>query len=351
MKNLFLGLKRTLRPGMMLMLAVLILCVAGANRAGEALSLRPCGIVCEDDSETARQILEALEAKGFVPCDDRAALEAGIAGGTLDCGAVLLPGLGSAVERNKLDRQVLILTAPMSFLPDLYQAHIQSTLFAASAPARTIQAAEKTGVALDREEVEAELRRYYEEGYCFTFTLETVEGGVPATQKTGEALPRAAAAILLLAILLPGMAGAVQDTRRMGKRIGRPAAFRHILLPMAFWCTLLSWGGACLGMGGGYAAALMGYCLLLAGLGLLAALLPVRQDALLPGLLLGSLALYPIYFDLAELWPGFALLRLAFPPCWLPTLLAHPVVSLAAGGGLTALALLLVGTGGTHDRI
>lgn len=351
MNNFFLGLKRTLRPGTILMLAMLFLCTVGANRAGDALSLRPCGIVCEDDSETAGEILEALVAKGFAPCGDRTELEDRIADGTLDCGAVLLPGLGSAVENNKLDQQVLILTAPMSFLPELYQAHILSTLFTASAPARTMQAAENTRMELDRQEVEAELRRYYEEGYCFTFALETVDGGVPATQKTGDALQQGTVAILLLAILLPGMGRAVKDARRMGKRIGKSAAFRHILLPMWFWCFILSWGCACLGLGGADAAAVMGYCLVLTGLGLLAALLPIPMDMLLPGFLLGSLALYPIYFDLAELWQGFAVLRLLFPPCWLPTLLAHPAMSLAAGAGLTAVALLCAGTGGIHDRI
>lgn len=336
-----LAFKRFLGPGTVILLLLVLLTVSAGNAAGHQTQLRPCGVTREDDHPAAAALEAALAEKGFVIYENRQAMTADISYGTLDCGVVLLPGVGESIEAGKPGGNLLLLTAPDSFLTEAYEAHLAASLYTAAAPAMVVQSAAEAGVTLSPEQVRAELDAMYAEGWLFTFDVTTVAGTAPVQRDYGLAIAQAAAGLLLFAAIFTGTLRASQDTDRMAPRIGRKAAVRTILLPTLFWqgvCYLLA-----AGLPLPTRAGLPGFVLLVTALGLLAARLPVKVDAALPILLLGSLAAFPIYYDLAETIPQVALLRWILPPCWLLQTTAHPIG--AAILGLAALIPPLAGNG------
>ena len=333
-----LALKRLLRPAAAIMLAVTILLIWAAGLSGAQVSLRPCGIVCEDPA--AAELKDALTAKGFVPFGSRAEMEQAIADGALDCGAVLLPGIAEGAVKNELDGSVILLSAPDAFLTEVYQAHIHATLYTVSGPQRTVQGAAAADIALDPDRVRSETEALRKNGYLFRFETERINGGAPDSRDLGIILAQAAAALLLFAAIVPGTGKVLRDAEYMAVRIGRPAALLRILLPTLLWQALLFTLAAVLPLGG-HVAATAGYVLLLTALGLIAARLPFRTDLLIPIMLLGSLALYPIYFDLAAMIPQAGLIRLILPPCWFPAILSAPVPALLCGAAICAALLCL----------
>lgn len=337
MTHWYLSLKRMLRPGTVLMLLLVLLTVWLGGMAGRQAELRPCGVVCEDPTELALEMQESLRQKGFPVYATREELTHDVSRGTLDCGAVLLPGLGDALAEGKPAGHVLFLTAPDSFLTEVYEAHLSAALYSASAPALTVQSAADAGVTLTTEEVRAELDALRDAGYSFTFDILTTEGVPPVLPDTGLAVSRAAAALLLFAAIVTGTIRAVEDADALWKRIGRKAALGRILLPSLFWQALLYTLAAGVTLRGDLAA-LTGYALLLTALGLIVARLPVKPGALLPICLLGALAMFPIYYDLTEYLPQTAVLHWVLPPCWLLKLLDCPAAGVL---GLLAPIILL----------
>lgn len=327
-----------------MMLLLVLLAVWAGNAAGRKTELRPCGVVCEDSAPGAQSVQAALADKGFVPYDSREAMTADISYGVLDCGAVLLPGLGDAIAEGQPAGYILLLTAPDSFLTEAYEAHLSASLYTAAAPAMTLQSALDAGVELTLEQVQAELDAMYDGGWLFSFQVTTVEGVPPAERDLGLAIAQAAAGLLLFAAIFTGTQRAAADARRMRPRIGRRAAVTKILIPALCWQAVFYLLAA--GLPLPTREALPGYVLLLTALGLLASRLPFSTDALLPILLLGSLAAYPIYYDLAESYPQIAALRCFLPPCWLLYTGEHPAASAALGTALILLLLMI--TSGHH---
>ena len=68
---------------------------------------------------------------------------------------------------------------------------------------------------------------------------------------------------------------------------------------------------------------------------------PLPENPFLPLVLLGSLALLPIYYDLAGLYPQLAPLQRLLVPCWLPGLTVRPVLGAAVGTVATAVLIAL----------
>lgn len=330
MTHWLLSLKRLLRPGTAILLLLIVLTVWGGREAGRSAELRPCGVVCEDTDFSLR---DALTAKGFVPFASREEMEHAISRGTLDCGAVLLPGLGQALENGEYAGFVQVLTAPDSFLPEVYEAHIHASLYSAAAPAVTVQSAREAGVALEIADVREELARLRSEGLLFSFEIVTAQGAPAAPRDLGRAVSQAAAALLLFAAVTPGTVRAARWTEELKDRIGRKAAVMSVLIPTLFWQSVLYFLAAAMA---GNPAAMAGYILLLTALGLAAARLPFRTYVFLPVCLLGGLAVYPVYFDL-----GIPLaLRCLLPPCWLLAAIRYPAAAMGLGAGLTALLLV-----------
>lgn len=340
MTNWTLALKRFLRPGTVVMLLLVALTVAGGKTAGRQAALRPCGLLCEDSHPAALAVREELLTRGFTAYESRAEMTEDISMGILDCGAVLLPGIGQGIEQADYAGFVQLLTAPDSFLTEAYQAHIAAALYTAAAPALIRQASQEAGIPLEPEAIGKALDGMMEEGYRFTFEVVTTEGAAPETPDLGQAIALAGAALLLFGAVVPGTVRIVADADRLWSRIGRKAALTRMLLPGLCWQALAFTlaAGPLLGEAG---RAVPGYVLLLTALGLILARLPVNLRPLLPLVLLGSLALLPIYFDLTGLYPRLALLRRLLPPCWLPELSAHPALGAAVGAAAAAVLTAL----------
>lgn len=333
------ALKRFLKPGTAIMLLLVLLAVWAGNAAGHKTELRPCGVVCEDPA--ALGVRDALERKGFVCYDTREAMTADISYGILDCGAVLLPGLGETIAEGRPAGHILLLTAPDSFLTEAYEAHLAASLYTAAAPAMTLQSALDAGVELTLEQVQEELDAMYRDGWLFSFQVTNVEGVPPAQRDLGLAIAQAAAGLLLFAAIFTGTQKAAADADRMRPRIGSRAAVVNILIPSLFWQSVFYLLAA--GLVLPTREALPGFVLLVTALGLLAYRLPFNTDALLPILLLGSLAAYPIYYDLAENYPQIAVLRYFLPPCWLLKTAQTPIASAALGTAVAAILLAVPG--------
>lgn len=332
-----LALKRFLRPGTVLMLLLVMLTVLGGTAAGHQTKLRPCGVVCEDSHPDALRVQAILEEKGFPVYATREAMAADISYGKLDCGAVLLPGLGQTVEAGAPEGHLLLLTAPDTFLTEAYEAHLAAALYTAAAPAMTRLSAEEAGVTLSLEQIQAELDEMRREGYLFTFEITTADGAALPAPDLGLAIARAALGLLLFAAILPGTRRAVADMDKLLPRIGRRAAITGILIPSLFWqLVFFLLAGLVLPA---ERAALPGYLLLLTALGLIAARIPLELGFLLPILLLGALAVYPIYFDLAGHFPQLATLHWLLPPCWLLKAEEAPLHTAIAGAALLAAIL------------
>lgn len=335
-----LALKRFLRPGTVVMLLLVALTVAGGKTAGRQAALRPCGIVCEDSHPAALAVREDLLTRGFASYGSREEMAEDISMGILDCGAVLLPGIGQGIEQADYAGFVLLLTAPDSFLTEAYEAHIVAALYTAAAPAMIRQASEEAGIPLEPEAIRQALEEMMGEGYRFTFEVVTTQGAAPEAPDLGRAIALAGAALLLFGAVVPGTVGLAADADRLWGRIGRKGALTRMLLPGLCWQALAYTlaAGPLLGAAGW---AVPGYVLVLTALGLLLARLPVNLKPLLPLVLLGSLALFPIYYDLVGLYPRLVLLQKLLPPCWLLELSAHPALGAAIGAGSTAVLIAL----------
>lgn len=335
-----LALKRYLRPGKLSLLVLMALMIVFGRSAGRQAALRPCGLYCEDPHPTAQAVQADLLGRGFAAYHSREEMEEDISMGILDCGAVLQKGIGEAVDQADYAGFVTLLAAPDSFLTEAYEAHITAALYTAAAPALIRQASTEAGVPLEDAAIQKALGEMMAEGYRFTFDIVTTRGTPPATRDLGQAIALAAAALLLFAAVVPGTVGLVRDAERLWNRIGGRAARLKMLLPGICWQTLVCSLAAGLALGkGGWA--IPGYVLILTALGLVIARLPVNLKPLLPLVLLGSLALLPIYYDLAGLYPQLVLLQRLLVPCWLPGLTEHPLPGAMIGIAATAVLISL----------
>lgn len=335
-----LALKRYLRPGRLALLVLMALMITLGRSAGRQAALRPCGLYNEDPHPTAQAVKADLLGRGFAAYDSREEMEADISMGILDCGAVLQRGIGEAIDRADYAGFVTLLTAPDSFLTEAYEAHITAALYTAAAPALIRQASIEAGVPLEDAAIRQGLEEMMEGGYRFTFDIATTQGTPPATRDLGQAIALAAAALLLFAAVVPGTVGLVRDADQLWNRIGGRAVRLEMLLPGICWQTLVCSPAAGPGLGkAGWG--IPGYVLLLTALGLVIARLPVNLKPLLPLVLLGSLALFPIYYDLTGLYPQLTLPQRLLPPCWLLELTARPALGAAMGIAATALLIAL----------
>lgn len=334
------ALKRILTPARIVMLILTVVLTLAAGRTGTELALHPCGLVCEDDGENADFVCERLAEKGFVLYNSREEMSADIEGGKLDCGAILCEGIGKGIDSGELDGSVIMCCSPMSFMTEGYKADILAVLYTATAPVRTANAAAKAGVELTPDEVKAELDNYYAGGLRFHFETETVSGESPMSVTHAPILKRAASAILIFALLLPALRGFCADTVRMGSRIGYAKAKRYVLLPEAVLMTVL-----CIlsGLASGETVPVIAYCLALTVPALLSSRIPDFAASLVIALwLLGSLAVYPVYYDLAESFSFIETLRLFFPPCWFESIVRHPTAALTLSVSANAALILIL---------
>lgn len=306
--------------------------------ADAAVSDPPAGVYCADSGAVAQRIVSYLADNGFVVIDDPLQLEKQVESGELDCGAVLPHDLALRIEKGDTAGCVRFVTGPMSFLPDLYRSHVSAAVYRECAPYIAAQALPD----LPGEELLQEYERLFAGGYVFSFEIVGHEGA--ALQETrGDALLKGAASLLLFALLMGiGVDGVGRD---LLLRLGAKRALFAVILPGVAVRGVLAFMAGSIGLGLADATELLAplavYILLLSAVGiLLAALLPAQRDryVLLVLVLIASLALCPVFADLAMFSPLLRIVRCVLPPYWFYLAEEHLIQCLGGGCGGVALS-------------
>lgn len=339
MRILIFTVKRVLRSrAFVLMLAVYTAAIFAASLPGAAGNAPPAGVYCADSGAVAGRITDYLTENGFLLCDSEESLRVQVEQGTLDCGIVLPDGLSRRIETGDTEGCVTVISGPLSLMPQLYQSHAAAALYRECAPyiaARQLK-------ELPGDELLYEYERRFESGYAFSFELGTGDGA--ALQETKDPALLMGTAALLLFVLVMGT-GTDAVGRDLLLRIGTAKALWTVLLPGALvrgiFAAAAGSAGLLLADAPQLIAPLAVYTLLLSALGiLLEALVPEPRDRyiLLAVLLIASLALCPIFGDIAVFSPLLQKLRLLLPPWWFYCAAEHWGAWLAVGGAGMVLA-------------
>ena len=335
MMYLKLAAKRLLRSAYPLLCIACALLLWLSSFAAEQ-QLSPAGVCDLDGSAVSKQVTEHLLANGFLRFEDEAGLRAAVEKGELDCAAVLPQGMGEMLERGETGGLVLFLDSPSSFMPDIYKYHIAAAVFRQTAVNISAEAFEDSVV--EKQDVLTAYEAMFEEGYAFSFAVES-EDGVSAVNIRKTALVTGSAAIGLFLLLLSGASGLLDDEfRALRLRIGGRKSLLCVVLPglaLRLVLALVPVSLAAFAAGEGRLVPhLWIFGLLMTDTALvLSAILPGRRSIslLLPLLLTAALALCPIFADISALLPVLKPLRWLLPPWWLWPAQEQPILWLAAG--------------------
>lgn len=345
------SLKRTLRRPVFLLLLILCAVSIWLTSLETAVgTYPPAGVVNLSSAPQAQRVVAHLTDNGFVLYEDEALMRTHIENGRLDCGAILPADLSQRLERLDTDGFVHLIVSPASYTPELYQNHLAAAIFREYAPYLTAPLFDSTDVTPD--EVRAEYETMFSNGYAFSFDVTTLDESVSPTGQRSLALVMGAVSILLFILLFPACSDFLDASfREMPSRLGLMRAFTHIMLPGMFMRLLCVLFSAVLGL---LAAGLPELILPMTIYAILLTILSILITAVLPGtrvlyvltpvLLVASLALCPIFSDLALFSPVVAAIRYLLPPYWFWLIAANPLYGalLIPPAFLLALALLLL---------
>lgn len=347
MKAILFAVKRTLKSvSFLVMLVIYAAAILAASLEGASGTNPPAGVYGRSDSAETRRIMDYLTENGFVRYDDPEQMRLLVESGKLDCAVILPDDLLLRMERGELEGCVEFITSPLSFLPRIYQNHVSAAVFRECAPYIAAETLKDSGVP--QREVMDEYEKQFEKGYVFSFELLTSDG-MPAETEHERELVMGAASLLMFALLMS--AGAGDAHRDIILRIGVRRALTRIVLPgvLTRSAFAVAAGSAALAAVGSadLILPLAVYALLLSALSIfLSAALPDERDRyiLLTVVLILSLALCPIYVDLALFSPLFGKVRWMLPPYWFYLVCRAPVIWLvvAAGGLIFACGAVFV---------
>ncbi len=326
---------------------LLLLCagaVLAAALQGDRIALPKAGLCDLDGSPETRRMAAYLEENGFVPVADEDTLYALVQQGQLDCGFVLPQGFSQMLQNGDLEGAVRYLYAPTSYSPELFRSHMAAAIYREHVPYITAEAFTDTDVSTH--EVLTAYNDMMDGGYVFSFEAQTLAGGHAPEDVRGQSLILGAGAILLFLTLIGGCSDCIGE--QLGDkitRLGLNGTLRLVVLPnvivrmltamavMAITLALAAYFG-----GGSFCRELILpvviYCLLISALGLVfSAILPAPAHihVVLPVLLMASLALCPIFADLAIFSPAVRAIRYLLPPYWLWLVMEKPLIWLAVG--------------------
>lgn len=359
MRFFLFSLKRTVRSVFFVCaLAVLTAAVCAAAALGEKVAEPRCLLIDTDNTETSGRIYEALINDGLTPAKDKQEIYDAVRSGTADCGVVLLPGIERYARARNMNGSALMITSPTSVFSEFFAGIVSAELFMQVSPYLAAGVLDELGVKDSINDISNYYEAFLESGYCFEFKTETLEGTIE--QKADYTAPfiKCAAAILLFAVLFFGVCDGVRsDMDTFVPTLGVDKTFRRVAAPAILSRMLCS--AAAVGAGlalsviffkAQSAAAIAGHCAiyitaLTAAALLFAAIVPRGRSVktFLPFWLLASLALCPVYLDVADVVPIAAYVRAVLPPCWLFMLPEKPLVwLLAAVVVLPAAAWLMV---------
>jgi hypothetical protein len=327
MNGWFFTLKKTLRSVLTWVFCLLLAALLPAAFAvGREASRLPAGCTVTGEADEEAAMMRALlEEDGFLPFGSEEELRSALAAGVIEAGAVIPGDLGKRLKTGEREEAVTFIEAGGSLFGMLWRSHAAAALMEEAAPYIALEALDGSGVT--QEELKTAYRAMLAEGSRFRFLTETAEGK-PIPEDTGRSrrYMLAAASLFLFAGLFFGAVRPLgEETARMKSRIGVRKAFLAVFVPGVWLRAMLLW----LAAASGFLLAGQGMKLpLLTGVYLLM-ILPVQFliVRILPGrnasstavtlILLASLALCPVFADLAGLVPLISRIRLFCPPYWL----------------------------------
>lgn len=285
-----------------------------------------------DNDPVTQRIADYLLANGFVLCDDPDEIRESVRTGKLDCAAVFPEGFTRRLTAGNLDGCVEFYRAPASYMPDLYKGHVAAAIYREYVPYISAEAFEGTNVS--GAEVVAAYEAMFAEGYVFSFDVLLGDKSQEPQDLKTQYLAMGATAILQCAVAFAFCAGTLEHSfRAMIGRLGLRKSLRAVVLPETLFNAL--WTAVFGGLGlwlAGYPELTVPfgiYSLLMFGTGLLfAAVLGTahRVYVLLPVLVISSVALCPVYTDLALMIPAVEAVRCLLPAYWFWLIPRMPVL-------------------------
>ncbi len=176
MRYIGLAFKRSVRSVYFPVLLIIFgLAIYFAPSLGQSESLPPAGLVDLDGGQTAQRIASRLAEDGFILCESEAELRSGIESGIYDCGAVIPLGIDEMVRSGELDGVILFMETPISFAADLYRNHVVAAVYTEYAP--YMAASFLPGNEITAEEMAEAFHEKLSQGLLFTFAIESADGG------------------------------------------------------------------------------------------------------------------------------------------------------------------------------
>lgn len=331
MSYLFLAFKRAARSVYFpVMLAVFALTAYFAPAIGTEEGLPTAGVCDLDGSAISSRIAEYLTENGYELCADEAILRERIKSGEYGCGAVIPDGFGELVASGKPDGAITFIVTPTSYAPDLYKNHIAAAVYKECAPYITADALDGTVITFD--DVYEKFTEMSAEGALFSFKEELTDADVSYETEREKTYTLAAISLFVFALMMYGASDALRcDIAPLSARIGIGKTIASAVLP--------DLAVRCVGVLTAYAAAAYArrhfvgdemltelipevavYVCLCAAFGVLAVTVfadTAKTSACTFYLLVFSLLLCPIYFDVALVLPLVGKLRVLLPSYWI----------------------------------
>lgn len=331
LKFFLIALKRMIKmPSYFICLICLFGAILFSSLVGQNTGNPQAGVVNCDSSEEAKILMKQLVEKSYVPCNDEEELRQRVEQGELNCGLIIKQGLEKRMQAGDIKGALVFVSSPLTYMPEIYLGYAQSSLFSQYVPYLTSELLKDTGLTFD--EVKMEYDNMINAGLLFEFDIQNIDGDTISTKHSkANGLLMSAISVFVFMVLFTSSVFIIhKDVRPMIARIGERDATKYILLPSVIiqmllcilcavlpLCILIFYKGQVFAVELILPAIL--YAVVITQIGLLiASLLRDSRDMylLLPFLLLGTLALCPIFTDISIFIPIIRGMRVFIPTYW-----------------------------------
>lgn len=348
--------KRLLRSvGFMLFLFISAAAVFLSPLIGREEAVPPGAVVDCDNSEISKKVVKQLIGMDYVLCESEEAMLAGIGGETYNCGVILPNGFGERLLAGEFDGSVRFITSPTSFTPELYKTNAAACIFSVYAPYITADSLEYIGT--NTEEAAEKYDELTANGYLFSFDVVVGKTHAEPENERARTYTLTAGALFLFALLVYGSCDATaRDCGALARRIGVRRTVNRVLLTgivmralfaMLIMCAALML--ASLVSGDDFCAELIlpfcVYILMLSACSILLSAIFKKSSYVQTVscfVVLLSLVLCPLYFDVTLIAPWVSALRCLLPTYWLWLAAEHTVICAIAAILMIPISVLLI---------
>lgn len=358
MRYIGLAFKRTVRSVYFPILLIIFgVAVFFAPFLGQSESLPTAGLVDLDGGDAADRIVSMLVGNGFELCENEEELRSNIEEGIYDCGAVIPEGIDGMLRSGKLDGVILFMETPTSFAADLYRNHVVSAVYTEYAP--YMAASFLTDTVITADEMAETFHEKLSEGLLFTFAIESADGGDTLPDNRDETYTLTFATLFVFAMMMYTACDILRgDVAPLCERIGaKRTLFCAVLPTLAVRAILVIVAYAAAAAALKYVAddgllwelfvPVAVYTVLISSFAVASAALmrnAGRIQMLSVYIIIATLVLCPVYFDVTSFLPAAEAVRCITPTWWLwmaSESVTAPAVA-AAAALPTSLALLYV---------